>query len=73
MVRRRKKKVWKGGPRSSRSYTMDMHRQSKEPWEQGKVGKRGVTSVRPHYRKKKRGGSTKVKHHRRRISRKRRR
>jgi len=60
------KKVWKGGPRSRRSFVMDYHRQSNEEHEQGKKGKRGVTSVRPHYRKTKRG-STKVQHHKRRY------
>ena len=64
-----KKKVWKGGPRSRRSYIQDFHRQSEEPWEkkQQKKGKRGVTSVRPHYRKTKRG-STNVAPHKRRYS-----
>lgn len=59
---------WRGGPRSSRSYTMDMHRQSMEPHEvrQQKKGKRGITSVRPHYRKV-RKGSTKVMSHKRRF------
>jgi hypothetical protein len=61
-------KRWKGGPRSRRSYISDYHRQSTQPHEirQQKKGKRGVTSVRPHYRKVK-GRHTKVKHHRRRV------
>lgn len=64
MVKRR----WRGGPKSSRSYTTDYHRQSSQSWErkQQKKGKYGVTSVRPHYRKTKKG-STKVKHHKRRF------
>lgn len=64
-----KKKVWRGGPRSRRSYIMDYHRQSQEPHEvsQQKRGKRGITSVRPHYRSIGNGKSTKVKHHRRRF------
>ena len=62
---KKRKNVWKGGPRSSRSYTMDYHRQSKEEG----PGVKGV--VRPHYRKKPKGGSTKVKYHRRKKSRKR--
>lgn len=62
------KNVWKGGPRSSRSYTTDYHRQSKQLHEkrQQKKGKHGVTKVRPHYRKTKRG-STKVRYHKRRY------
>lgn len=69
-----KRKVWKGGPRSKRAYSMDYHRQSKQPWEKRRKmkGKRGVTSVTPHYRKTKRG-STKVKHHKRRYKKTRRR
>ena len=63
-----KRKVWKGGPRSRRGYISDYHKQSEEPHEisQQKKGKRGVTSVRPHYRKTRRG-STKVRHHKRRY------
>jgi hypothetical protein len=65
----KKRKVWKGGPRSKRSYVMDYHRQSSEPHElrQQKKGKRGVTKVRPHYRKVGKNKSTKVKPHRRRF------
>jgi len=61
-------KRWKGGPRSRRSYVMDYHRQSKQKHEitQQRKGRRGVTSVRPHYRKV-RGRHTKVKSHRRRY------
>ena len=59
-----KRKTWKGGPRSRRSYVMDYHRKAKDE----KPSKRG--RVRPHYRKKpKRAGYTKVRPHKRRIKR----
>ena len=64
-----RRKTWKGGPRSRRSYIMDYHRQSEQTHEQSqqKKGRYGVTSVRPHYRKTKRGRTTKVKYHKRRY------
>lgn len=65
-----KRKVWKGGPRSRRSFVMDYHRQSKETHEVAQQKKK-KGSVRPHYRKKKRGGSTKVHGHKRRTRRRR--
>lgn len=51
--------VWKGGPRSSRSYKMDMYRQSKDENDNPGV-------VHPHYRAKPKGGFAVVKAHRRR-------
>lgn len=60
----KKRRTWKGGPRSSRSYKMDQYRQSKEPWEVARK-KKGV--VRKHYRKKpRRAGYALVNKHRRR-------
>lgn len=59
--------IWRGGPRSSKSYKMDYYRQSSEPHEAGKKGAHGVTSVRPHYRTSKRGRSTTVNSHKRRY------
>ena len=61
-----KKHVWRGGPRSHQSYSLDYHRQSSEPWERKTKGRHGVANVSPHFRKTKRG-ATKVKFHRRRI------
>jgi len=53
-----RKNAWKGGPRSSRSYKMDMMRKAKDEPE--------TPGVRPHYRAKPKGGFTTVKwHHRR--------
>lgn len=51
-----KKKQWKGGPRSSLSYKMDMMRKAKDEKDNPEV-------VRPHYRKNKRGGFSTVRAH----------
>lgn len=60
------KNLWKGGPRSQRSYVMDYHRQSEEPWENKDKGRKGIANVSPHYRKTKKG-STKVRFHKRHL------
>lgn len=57
-----RKKVWKGGPRSHRSYRMDYYRQAKD-----EPNNPGV--VKPHYRAKPKGGTTTVKAHRRKRTR----
>lgn len=59
--------VWKGGPRSSLSYKLDMAKKSDEPWEKKLRSKKKRAVVKRHYSHTKRGRRYVVKAHMRRL------